>query len=194
MRRKRQPRSRASARQRRVMPVPGTPYRSMWPPARRHVIASVLTRSCPRITRSSCCRSTPTRVEISLMLCIEPPKSIVDALQRRPAAHQFRHTFLQRVAAQSGLRCHGPRERFLIERESFGVGHRFLIQRAERRHEIDSFRSRVAKFFFRRTDPRGTAPQLQNRDAEGQEKEWAETPIFEEIERPGRARQSLRVL
>src|SRR5437870_4493418 len=207
MRRKRQPRRRESARERRVLPVPGTPSSSMWPPASSEVIASVLTRSCPRMTRSSCWRSAPNRVAISLMLCIRPPlyggefsKCVVDALQTkaecRPSAasHELRHAFLQRLASQSSLRGHRPRERVLIERQRLGVGHRFLVQRAKRRDEIDGVRSRIAKFFLGRSDARRAAPQLQQRDHENQEKERSEPPLFQEIERTVGARQAVHIL
>src|SRR5438445_13021933 len=206
MRRKRQPRRRASVSERRVLPVPGTPSSSMWPPASSEVIASVLTRSCPRMTRSSCWRRAPNRVEISLMLCIRPPldggefsKCVVEALQSQAecwasaATQKLRHPFLQRLTTQTRLRGHRPRERVLVERQRFGVGHRFLIQRAERRDEIDGLRSRVAKFFLGWSDARRAAPQLQQRDHQDQEKKWSEPPLLQEIERTVGARKAVHV-
>src|SRR5207237_10628436 len=147
MRRNRQPSSFESVSDSSVLPVPGTPSSSMWPPVMSYVMASVFTRSWPRMMVSSSARSAAKRDATSGMLCMfDPPERIVECLQnalkifgsdfvvtvrRVDAAGEIGDAFVQRVAAQSARRRHRPRQLIVILRERLRRRHRTVVQRAE---------------------------------------------------------------
>src|SRR5207253_8183553 len=174
----------ASASESSVLPVPGTPSSSTCPPARSEVTASIFTRSWPRITVSRRSRSAAKREAMSGMVCMLPSDcdrcecfvEFRELLGERVAADlhpagQLRDALLQLLAAQSRRGGDGARQRLAIEHERLAIGHRAVVQRAERAHEIDGFGACLAVVVLRLADALAVAPERRRSDGQQQQEE-----------------------
>src|SRR3954454_15903939 len=205
MRRKRQPSSRASASDSSVLPVPGAPSSSMWPPATSEAMASIFTRSWPMMTRSSSCRSAVNRDATSAMVCmwassgraLQRAERVVDRVElavermcgdffagaRRQTVREIGDPLVQRVAAQTRLRGDRALERCAVERDRVSVRDGAAVQRAERCDEIDGVRSRVALLGVSRSDAPRVAPEREHRCDAAEDEQRTETPFRHDRER-----------
>src|ERR1043165_5877707 len=177
MRLKLHPSRRESVSASSVLPVPGTPSRSVWPPASRHTSTCSLTRSWPIMTRFNCSRNAANFPAASATVStLKPPISFVDGLQAmlkfpmcqrtRSGKHlgigagQQRADFLRQVmSAQATLSRDCLYEVLVMQRQRLLRLQRSVVQWGERADEIDRLCASFFVVVFGRTDGSARAPE-----------------------------------